>query len=295
MRVPGRTAVIAAAAAVAGATLATAAWRSARPEPDPPELAIERPSILFDDFAEESVRGLAANGWVVRTAPGEPGVEGARWAGVSLVAGAEEPGGRLLRLEATTDGTARGTVHAQVCRAPGSREGTSAARVRLRDEPASGPGVDTAAQLFAAFGRFVGARGEFAFTYRSRPPGLEVTSPDGTPRPLRGTRAGWHVLLAQVTDGRIAYFVDGRRVALRRGRSHGGAAALTLALWLEELGGGPARRWASDVDWVFHQADAVLSPQDVAAAVDSLRRIGIGFEDTTGPGPARAGSPCTPG
>jgi hypothetical protein len=295
MRAPGRTAVIAAAAAVAGAGLATAAWRSSRPEADPPELSFERPSILFDDFAEGGVRGLAANGWTVRAAAGEPGVAGATWGGVSLVAGAAGPGGRLLRLEATTDGTAGRTVQAQVCRAAGSRDGTSAARIRLRDEPVSGPAVDGAAQLFAAFGPVVGARGEFSFTYRSRPPRLEVTSPDGTARTLRGTRAGWHVLLAQVTQGRIDYFVDGRRVALRRGRARGGAAALTLAVWLDALGAGPPRRWTNDVDWVFHQADVVLSPRDVAAAVDSLRRIGIGFEDTTAPGPERAGSPCAPG
>jgi hypothetical protein len=82
---------------------------------------------------------------------------------------------------------------------------------------------------------------------------------------------------------------------VRRGRSHGGSAALTFGLWLDALGAGPPRRWEADVDWLFHEADTLLSPGDVAAAVASLRRIGIGFEDTLDGRPAAAGLPCGPG
>ncbi|HEX8355033.1 MAG TPA: hypothetical protein VF611_19170, partial [Pyrinomonadaceae bacterium] len=36
-----------------------------------------RPRVLFDDFSYTHRRELARNGWIVRTAPGWPGIPGA--------------------------------------------------------------------------------------------------------------------------------------------------------------------------------------------------------------------------
>ena len=40
------------------------------------------------------------------------------------------------------------------------------------------------------------------------------------------------------------------------------------------------RRYAEDVDWVYHAAGTVLSPAQVQAAVTGLRRDGVAFRDT---------------
>ena len=39
------------------------------------------------------------------------------------------------------------------------------------------------------------------------------------------------------------------------------------------------RSYTQDVDWVFHRADAVLTPAQVEARVAALRRSGVRFRD----------------
>jgi hypothetical protein len=251
---------IALAGAIVGIALAAWIWRALDEEDAPDPTVAATPRVFFDDFVG------AGDGWAVRTAAGPPGIPGARWAGVA-------PAGRgLLRLTAVTDGTARGTTQALLCRREGYRAGTTAARLRLRDVPVAGTAVDRTTAYLAA--------GPAAFAYRSgdRPPVLEVAAPNGRPSSIRGSRAGWRVLLAQVEGGAITYFVDDRRVAARRGRPRGAAPTLELGLWFDAITPGPARRYRVDVDWVFHQADALLSTAEVVAAVTTLRRIGVGFQ-----------------
>jgi hypothetical protein len=158
--------------------------------------------------------------------------------------------------------------------------------VRLLDGPVAGPALDRTTAYLAA--------GPAAFAYRAgdRRPVLELAAPDGEPSSVRGSRAGWRVLLAQVDGDALAYFVDGRRVATRRGRPGGAPATLELGLWLDAVAPGPSRRYRLDVDWVFHQADALLSNADVTAAVTTFRRIGVGFQDNLELAPAAAVPPC---
>jgi hypothetical protein len=80
--------------------------------------------------------------------PGLPARLGRR--GVALVDDPQQPGNRLLRLSARTDGTAAGTVQAQVCHARKYLEGTYAARVRFSDAPVQGPDGDVVVQTFYA-------------------------------------------------------------------------------------------------------------------------------------------------
>jgi len=52
------------------------------------------------------------------------------------------------------------------------------------------------------------------------------------------------------------------------------------------------REYQEDIDWVFHQANTVLSPVEIDSAIDSLRRKSIRYKDTvTAPIPALE-SPC---
>jgi hypothetical protein len=53
-----------------------------------------------------------------------------------------------------------------------------------------------------------------------------------------------------------------------------------------------SRRYHEDVDWVYHQADAVLSPQAVARQVANLRRAHIAFRDTVPADNPPLDSPC---
>ena len=140
---------------------------------------------------------------------------------------------------------------AVACHTPRYGAGTSAARIRL------GAGATAAFTV----------PGSFAFQLRTGT--LLVAPPAGAPRRIGRRGAGWHVLVAQIEGNAIAYYVDDELVAAPRGRMDGTAAALTVA------GETPIA-----VDWVFHQAGALLTPAEVTGAVASLRTIGVGHQDT---------------
>jgi hypothetical protein len=113
---------------------------------------------------------------------------------------------------------------------------------------------------------------------------------------LTGRRGGWHTLVAQVAGGTVTYNVDGAWQATHRGRYYPEVPmSINFNLWFIReglLAPGPVRRYAEDVDWVFHQAGAVLSPRGVAAGVARFRRGGIAFRDTVPAAASSLSSPC---
>jgi hypothetical protein len=263
--------------------------------------------ILFDDFGHRDVDQLVRHGWSVRTRAGGPGSPDARWshANVTLVADPARPGNRVLRLTASTDGTAAGTSQAEVATTTRKfREGTYAARIRFSDRPFTGPEGDRVVQTFFGIGPPLArsldpAYSELDFEYL--PNGgwgttgatLFVTSWETyqeEPRLermantlLRASHSGWHTLVIHVLAGEVRYFVDGRPVA-----AHGGSSyperemAVSFNLWFQREGlvrSREPRTYAQDVDWVFHQAGVVLGPSRVDARVASLRRSSILFRD----------------
>jgi hypothetical protein len=100
-------------------------------------------ALFFDDFSQTDRAQLAAQGWTLREQPGHPGVPGARWApeGLELLDDPAQPGNRLLRLHARTDGTPAGTVQAQLCRPLQFLWGTTSARVRFSPRVPNGDPV----------------------------------------------------------------------------------------------------------------------------------------------------------
>jgi hypothetical protein len=53
-----------------------------------------------------------------------------------------------------------------------------------------------------------------------------------------------------------------------------------------------ARTYQEDIDWVFHEAKAALTPAEVEARVAEMRRRSVKFRDTVAaPSPALT-SPC---
>lgn len=283
----------------------------------PPELPPA--GIFFDDFSQSDTQSLVRDGWTLRDKPGHPGIEGAAWGPdtVTLVDDPAQPGNRLLRLAARTDGTPQGTFQAQLCHARKFFEGTYAARVHLHDAPASGLDGDVVVQTFYLVSPlrfdFDPQYSELDWEYlpnggwgdaRTRLYGVTWQTVSLHPwqaynQPLQVFRAldGWHVLVMQVGDGRTRFYLDGEFLAEHGGRNYPAVPmSLNFNLWFSPGGLLPAHRawrvYHEDVDWVFHARDRLLSPAQVDAAVDALRRAGTAHTDSVPPAQPPLASTC---
>lgn len=278
---------------------------------------------FFDDFSYRSADQLTTQGgWALRDGPGHPGVEGARWRADAITLADDEAGGgnRLLQLEARTDGTGPGTVQAQLCHARKSLAGTYAARVRFADEPVSGADGDPVIQTFYAVSplRFDydplfsemdweylanGGWGSdktrlYGITWQTVK--LEPWEAHNAPHEEFGPLGGvWRTLVMQVdaAAGRTRWYLDGRPIAEHGGRNHPVAPmAISFNLWFSSGGLLPAsaapRVWRQQVDWVFHARHTLLSPAQVEAEVQALRRAGVARQDTVPPAQPPLASPC---
>jgi glycosyl hydrolase family 16 len=277
-----------------------------------------RVEVMFDDFSYTTRSQLAAHGWIVRTATGWPGIEGAVWSpgNVSFVRDPGRRGDRLLRLTSTTDGTAAGTSETQVCHERKYLAGTYATRVRFRDQPTSGPDGDTVVETFYTISPLKAPLdrdyGELDFEYLpnggwdTHSPTLYMTTwetasldpwiPVNSHRTEERSLEGWHTLVIQVSGGTVRFFVDGVFQA-RHAQPYYPKVPMSINynLWFSGFGSVPSgepRRYQEDVDWVFHQAGAVLSPNQVASRVTALRRESSAFVDTVPPEHPPLRSPC---
>src|SRR5262249_49802381 len=113
---------------------------------------------------------------------------------------------------------------------------------------------------------------------------LEPYIADNTSTSVTGSLDGWHTLVLQVAGGTLSYFLDVKLIAAQGGNySPEVPMSISYTLWFIQDGQPPAggvRRYHEDVDWVYHQVGAVLSPQDVIAEVAKLRRGRVAFRDT---------------
>ena len=277
-----------------------------------------REKLMFDDFTYTTRTQLAAHGWIVRTATGWPGVTGATWSrgNVSFVPDPVSRGNRLLRMTSSTDGTASGTSETQVCHERKYLAGTYATRVRFRDRPTPGPDGDTVVETFYTISPLKAPLdpdyGELDYEYLpnggwdTRSPTLYMTAWETAsldpwiPRNSHTTQErsleGWHTLVVQVAKGTVRFFVDGVFEA-RHGQPNYPKVPMSINynLWFSGFGRvppGEPRRYEEDVDWVFHQAGAVLSPKQVAAKVTALRHASTAFVDTVPPENPPLVSPC---
>jgi hypothetical protein len=284
-----------------------------------PSGAQRRARILFDDFNYSNFKQLSNHGWIVRTAAGWPGMPGATWgnSGISFLSDQDERGNRLLRMTSSTDGTGANTQQAQICHQRKYMEGTYAARVRFADLPTNGPSGDQLVESFYTIsplkapmdpdyseldfeylpngGWGINGATLFVTSWRtfSPEPNWKKDNVFGT---NSGSKAGWHTLVTQVTSGAVHYFIDGQPLA-----EHGGPyyprslMSINFNLWFIRDGtvkSSDVRKYREDIDWVFHEASNLLTPEEVDARVKSLRRRAVKFQDTV-PAPAPAlTSPC---
>jgi hypothetical protein len=292
---------------------------SSRRIPSTPAPNVDRQSILFDDFSYTNTSQLKKHGWILRTAPGWPGVPGATWAeeGVSIVLDSGQPGNRILRMTSATDGTSANTKQTQICHQRKYLEGTYAARVRFSDNPVSGPGGDQIVESFYTIAPLKAPMdldySELDYEYLPNggwgiagPTLYSTTWETFSPEPnwkkdnvfqtSSGSQAGWHTLVLQVIDQKVRYFVDGKLFA-----EHGGnyypedTMSINFNLWFIRDGmlkASEARQYQEDIDWVFYQASIALTPEQVEGSVVAMRRKSIKFRDTVPPKAPALLSPC---
>ena len=256
------------------------------------------PNLFFDDFSYAQPADLAAVGWQLRNGVGHPGLPGGRFSAdaITLRDDPLQPGNRVLRMTASTDGTGPGTVQAQLCHQRKYLQGTYAARIRFSDAPRAGIAGDPVIESFYAVAPLAHAFdpdfSELDWEYlpnggwgsdKTRLYGVSWQTVQIDPWEAHnsaheefGSFDGWHTLLMQVTRAEVREFVDGRQVAVHDGRNVP-VAPMTISfnLWFAVGGqlpaGGAPRVYDEDIDWVFQAKDQVLSPADVDARVRALR------------------------
>jgi hypothetical protein len=286
-----------------------------------PARAVAGPQVLFDDFSYAGFHPLLQlwqHGWKIRTGQGWPGVAGASWStnGISFVADPAHRKNRLLRLTSTTDGTAAGTTEAQICQQRKFFAGTYATRVRFEDAPYVGADGDLLVETFYAISPLQTPLdpnySELDWEYLPNS-GWGVTAPtlfvtswhtvqldpwiaDNTFTTATGSLDGWHTLVMQVANGTIAYYLDGVMIARHGGKYYPRVPmSINYNLWFiqgGQLASGQTRSYHEDVDWIYHQAGAILSPQAVVAQVSKLRRAHVNFRDTVPAETPPLASPC---
>jgi hypothetical protein len=219
-------------------------------------------------------------------------------------------------MSSSTDGTAGGTSQTQVCHQRKYYEGTYATRVRFRDAPTRGPDGDQLLETFYAISPpgepLDPDYSELDWEYLPnggwgvRPSVLFVTTWEtfqldpwiavNAHTPAIGSLDGWHTLVMQVAKGTVMYFLDGARLARHGGKYYPEVPmSINYNLWFISNGlgqRGEPRRYEEDVDWVFHQVGAALSPAQVRARVATLRRGSVAFKDTVPPASPPLVSPC---
>ncbi|MFI7275020.1 cellulose binding domain-containing protein [Streptomyces sp. NPDC049879] len=276
-------------------------------EPEEPGEPGEPPSrALFDDFSYTGHTDprLAQRGWVVRSNSGGPGVPGATWAADNITF-PTSGGSTVLNLESGTNGTAAGTEQSELYTSSVKfRNGTYAARVRFSDAPRSGPDGDRLVQTFFTINDLQAPMhpdyAEYDFEYLpnggwGEPSNILYATSWETYRPdpweavnahseERTSFAGWHDLVITIDGQSIRYYVDGRLFGV-----HGEpylperAMSINFNQWFIDLAGQTSttpRAYDQQVDYVFHAADTVLTPQQVNALVADYRADGVAFQDT---------------
>jgi hypothetical protein len=281
--------------------------------PEPTQIPAQ---VLFDDFSYSNTAEMTTNGWIVRDGGGWPGVTGAsfREENVTFIDYPDQTGNRILRMTSSTDGTGENTYQTQICHQRKYLEGTYATRVRFNDEPASGTDGDNIVQTFYMITPYDKPYNpnysEMDFEYLPNggwggaPNTMHVTTwetvqiepwdADNASNARVESLSGWRTLVAQVTDGTVRYFVDGKLIAQHGGQYYPDALmSINFNLWFINDGlivDESFREYQEDIDWVFHEAGVSLMPDEVIAKVTELRNASVKFQDTVTPGISV--SPC---
>lgn len=250
---------------------------------------------LFDDFdyLGPGDPALAAHDWQVRTSSGGPGVAGATWSADNISFPRVE-GHKSLQLQLTTDGTAQGTTESEFTQTTNVREGTYLARIRFSDTPVSGPDGDFLNQTFFAIGPLASDcdpnYSETDFSEYLPNGGWGVTThlnsettwytpgencSDSVENDQDVSLAGWHTIMATISQGHVRYYVDGSLVADHSGKYYPREdMVIDFNTWLIDVTGHTGHEtsvWHEDVDYVYYAQNKTLTPRQAQQRVRVLR------------------------
>jgi len=290
------------------------------PTTPPTSTAITLPpgNLLFDDFSYTTREAMTGNGWIIRDKTGWPGVAGASWPveNVSFIDDPEQAGNKLLQMISSTDGTAGGTWQTQICQQRKYLDGTYATRVHFSDEPVLGPDGDQVVETFYMISPLIVPRDpdysemdteyvpnggwsypEYTFAVTTwETAQIEPWFADNSSDSFQGSMAGWHTIVMQVMDHKVNYLIDGKLIAWHGGKFYPEVPmSINYNLWFVNgglLDSDEIRQYAELVDWVYFEADEVLTPPEVAERVNALRAANIPFQDTVPAWDPELTSPC---
>lgn len=256
---------------------------------------------------------MTANGWILRSKAGWPGVKGAIFdsSSIAVVDDPQQSGNRLLQISASTDGTT--THQSQVCQQRKFLAGTYAARVHFSDAPTTGADGDQVVETFYLISPYVkpfdpdysevdneylpnggwGGTDEAFYVTTWHTVRIEPWSADNASQVTPGSLRGWHTLVIQLQSPETRYFLDGRFIATHGERYYPRVPmSIDFNLWLIDGGliATGQRQYDEQIDWVYHQVGAVLSPAEVDVAIGRVRASGRTFQDTVRP--SGLDSPC---
>ena len=262
--------------------------------------------ILFDDFnyTAPDDPALSENGWVVRTVDGWPGVPGAIWRekNVEFVADPDDDANQLMQMTSTIAG--RKTYQTQVCQQRKFFEGTYATRVHFSDVPANGPDGDNVVETFYLISpqKFDMDPDYSELDFEYLPNGgwgvpqhvfsmttwetfqLDPWIADNASDSHQNSYDGWHTLVLQIADGKTTYFVDGEQTAQHSGKYYPEVPmSMNYNLWFidgGQLSSTETRDYVEQVDWAFHAANIVLTPDEIDAQVAEMRANDVTFTDS---------------
>jgi hypothetical protein len=269
------------------------------PTPPPTGGSTTPPSgaALFDDFhySGSGDPALATHDWTIRTGSGGPGVQNT-WSAnaISFPSDPTALGGKVMQLQATTDGTSAGTTQAEIDTTQRKFfEGTYAARVYFNDTPTSGQNGDHVNETFYTITPDDSLYSENDFEYLPNggwggPANSMYTTSwyssdafDRVTNDTIGSLQGWHTLVATVAGGTVTYYIDGKQVFSSTGKYYP-REKMTIDFneWFIDLPFTGARTWDEKVNWVYYNASGAQSTTDVQNAVNAYEATGTHFTDS---------------
>ncbi|MDX3533770.1 glycoside hydrolase family 16 protein [Streptomyces sp. MB09-01] len=287
-------ALTACSGAPASGKSADAPARSAPPTPSGP------PGTLFDNFHYSGPEdpSLTANGWEVRDGAGSPGIKDT-WssAGAGFLSDATAQGGRVLQLQASTDGTKQGTKQVEV-QSTGTDlfTGTYAARVHFGNKPTSGRNGDHVVQTFFPISPSDSSANYSELDHEYLPNGgwgsvgprldnvswYKADPPDRVNHTFKQRLEGWHIMMITAVDGKVTYSLDGKELFTSSGKYVPREKMdIHFSNWFIDLPftGGP-RTWDMKVNWFYYKADEAVSQAEVQKAVDGFYSAGTNYINT---------------
>jgi hypothetical protein len=270
--------------------------------------------VFFDDFSYAAAGDMTAHGWIVRNKAGWPGVSGAVFdsSTVGFVPDLAGGDGKVLQIQASTDGTT--THESQICQQRKFLSGTFAARVFFNDAPTAGADGDQVVETFYLIspytqpndpnysevdneylpnGGWGGPALDFYVTTWHTVT-IQPWSADNVSNNVAGSLQGWHTLVVQIVNQQTTFYLDGKQIAQHVAHTYPRVPmSLNFNLWLIDgalVSGGGTRTYTEQIDWVYSKTGVAMSPDEVAAAVSTLRSGATAFTDTVPP--SGLDSPC---